>query len=81
MRIQAVYVTSEGRVRAEFRETEMHRRFEFSLSDPSGDLCFFMDTENEDNARLAAAAFNGDLTELRRLLYEAELVPAEGDAA
>ncbi len=81
MRIQAVYVTSEGRVRAEFRESEMHGRFEVSLSDVSGDHCFFMDTENDDHARLAAAAFNGDLAELRRLLDAVEPVPVEEDAA
>ena len=72
MRIQAVYVTSEGRVRAEFREAEVTGLFEFSLSDRSGDLCFFMDNENEARARLAAAAFNDDLAELRRLLDVAD---------
>ncbi len=81
MRIQAVYVISEGRVRAEFRKAEATGRFEFSLSDRSGDLCFFMDDENEANARLAAAAFNSDLAELRRLLDAAEPVPVEEDAA
>ncbi len=81
MRIQAVYATSEGRVRAEFRETEMHGRFEFSLSDRSGDLCFFMDNENRKRVEMAVAAINGDLTELRRLLDAAEPVPAEEDAA
>ena len=82
MRIQAVYVTSDGRVRAEFREAEVTGRFEFSMSDRSGDLCFFMDDENEARARLAAAAFNDDLCELRRLLdiAEADAQIAEDDA-
>ncbi len=81
MKFQALYATSDGRVRAEFREVEVTGRFEFSLSDRSGDLCFFMDDENEANARLAAAAFNGDLAELRRLLDAAAPVPVEEDAA
>ncbi len=82
MKIQAVYVTSEGRVRAEFRKVEATGRFEFCLSDRSGDLGIFMDDENEAHARLAAAAFNGGLAELRRLLgaADAAAMRAEDDA-
>ncbi len=73
MKAQATYVISQGPVMAEFRKSEVTGAFQFILSDRSGNLGIYMETENEANARLAVAAFNGDLTELRRLLdLEAE---------
>ena len=84
MKVQAVYVISQGPVRAEFRNSEVSEAFQFILSDKSGDLGIYMDNENEDNARLAVAALNGDLKKLRWMLNEAEALAAlraQDDAA
>ena len=82
MRIQAAYVTSEGRVRAEFRNVEVTGSFMFVMADESGDLGIYMDRENEANARIAVAAMNGEWDDLRRLLdvADAELESTEAAA-
>ncbi len=77
MKTEAVY-SSKGPIRAVLAESIAHGRFKFILFDKSGNIKIFMDDENEASARLAVAAFNCDLAELRRLLDAADVAAKPG---
>ncbi len=81
MKAHAFYADSAGPVTARIIACPNRGWFNFELSDPDGSLSIYMDNENRDNAQIAAAAFNGDLCELRRLLDHAAPVSVEGGAA
>ncbi len=66
MNVEGIFISSDGPVSLEIAPCELARKIRVVMTDPEGSIGIYMTTENSEAAKLACAAFDGELARALR---------------